>query len=104
MSGFIANNRQNLEFPYLRPKTSTFVELLLIAIILQSQKGSSAVRDERKLLDIFLLPKEMAGMAKAFRHFIKKVVSKTDVAGSETDRETIKWGCELVGDALQTTG
>ncbi|KAL9613072.1 MAG: hypothetical protein Q9167_002371 [Letrouitia subvulpina] len=95
---------KNLNFLYLPPKTSTFVELLLIAIILQSQKGSNAVRDERRLLNIFLLPKEMVGMAKTLRLFIKKVVSRTDVAGSATDTETIRWGCKLVRDALQTVG
>lgn len=104
MSFSRANNQQNLKFLYLQPKTSTFVELLLIAIILQSQKGSNAARDERKLLNIFHLPKEMVGMAKALRRFIKKVVSRTDVAGSVTDRETIKWGCKLVRDALQSIG
>lgn len=30
-----------------------------------------------------------------------KVVSKTDVAGTKVDRETVKWGCKVVQSALR---
>lgn len=32
---------------------------------------------------------------------MKKVVSKTDVAGSRVDRETVKWGCKVAEGALR---
>lgn len=30
-----------------------------------------------------------------------KVVSKTDVAGTKVDRETVKWGCKVAQSALR---
>ena len=97
----VADSEQNLNLLYLEPKTSTFVELLLITVILQSQKGCHGSRDEKKLLDLFLQSKDMPGMARGLRYFLRKVVGKTDVGGSAADKETIKWGCRLARDALQ---
>ena len=76
------------------------MEILLIATILHSQQGSDQSRNEKALVDIFLKPKEMPEMASGLRYFLKKVVSKTDVAGSKVDQATVKWGCKIAGDAL----
>ena len=76
------------------------MEILLITTILHSQQGSGKSRKEKVLLDIFLTPKEMPEMARGLRYFLKKVVSKTDVAGSEIDQATVKWGCKVAGEAL----
>lgn len=51
-------------------------------------------------MDIFLKPKEIPEMAGGLRYFLKKVVSKTDVAGTRLDKETVKWGCKVASDAL----
>ena len=51
-------------------------------------------------MDIFLKPKEIPEMAGGLRYFLKKVVGKTDVAGSKHDNETVKWGCKVASDAL----
>ena len=76
------------------------MEILLITTILHSQQGSDKSRNEKVLLDIFLQPKEMAEMASGLRYFLKKVVSKTDVAGSKVDRAIAQWGCKVACDAL----
>lgn len=51
-------------------------------------------------MDIFLKPKEIPEMAGGLRYFLKKVVSKTDVAGTKLDKATVKWGCKVASDAL----
>ena len=51
-------------------------------------------------MDIFLKPKEISQMAGGLRYFLKKVVSKTDVAGGKEDTEIVKWGCKVTSDAL----
>ncbi|KAL9629926.1 MAG: hypothetical protein Q9164_006659, partial [Protoblastenia rupestris] len=53
---------KKLNLAYLQPKTSMFLELLLITTILQSQR-SREERNEAALVDIFLKPKEMQTMA-----------------------------------------
>lgn len=91
---------KNLNFAYLQSRTRTFVEILLITTIVHSQQGSDKSRNEKVLLDIFLTPKEIPEMASGLRYFLKKVVSKTDVAGSKVDEAIVKWGCKIAGDAL----
>ena len=91
---------KNLNLAYLRPKTRMFVEILLITLILQTQISGGEKRNEATLVDIFLRPKEMIDMASSLRYFLKKVVSKGDIAGSSQDRETVRWGCKVASDAL----
>ena len=91
---------KNLNLAFLQPRTRTFVELLLTTVIIESQKSYGDHRNEANLLEIFLRPKEMAEMASSLRYFLKKVVSKSDIAGSRQDRDTVKWGCKMASDAL----
>lgn len=76
------------------------MEILLITTIFHSQQGSGKSRNEKVLLDIFLKPKEILEMASGLRYFLKRVVSKTDVAGNKVEKATVKWGCKIAGDAL----
>lgn len=76
------------------------MEILLITTILHSQQGLDKSRNEKVLLDIFLKPKEILEMASGLRYFLKKVVSKTDVAGSMVDQAMVRWGCKVACDAL----
>ena len=78
------------------------MEILIITTILHSQRGSDRSRNEKLLLDIFLKPKETPEMASGLRYFLKKVVSKTDVAGSKVDQAVIKRACLMASDALST--
>ena len=73
---------------------------MLVTTIIHSQQDSGESRNEKALMDIFLKPKEIPEMAGGLRYFLKKVVSKTDVAGTKLDKETVKWGCKVASDAL----
>lgn len=76
------------------------MEILLFTAILHSQQASDKSRSEKVLLDIFLKPKEISEMASGLQYFLKKVVSKTDIAGSKADQAIVKWGCKVACDAL----
>ncbi|KAL9104350.1 MAG: hypothetical protein Q9163_000696 [Psora crenata] len=91
---------KNLNLAYLQPRSRMFVELLLITTILQSQPPDEKRRNEAAVLDIFMKPKEMPQMASSLQFFLKKVVGKSDVAGSQRDRQIVKWGAKVAGDAL----
>ena len=97
-----------MNLAYLRPKTKNFVELLFITIILNSQGGSAEndkykdrEKDEQAIIELFLGCKDTPGLATGLQYFMKKVVSKTDVAGTKVDRETVKWGCKVAQSALR---
>ena len=92
---------KNLNLGYLQPKTRIFIEILLVTTILQSQTAAGGARHEASVREIFLKPKEMPEMARGLRWFLKKTVSKSDIAGSEEDKEVIKWGCKIARSALK---
>ena len=91
---------KNLNIAYLRPKTSMFVEILLITLIIQTQRSAGEKRNEASLVDVFIRPKEMTDLASSLRYFLENVVAKGDIAGSGQDRETVRWGCRVASDAL----
>ncbi|KAK4695224.1 nucleolar MIF4G domain-containing protein 1, partial [Lecanoromycetidae sp. Uapishka_2] len=95
---------KNLNLACLQPKTRTFCELLIITAIVHSQIGSNGRKDEKAMLNIFVKPKEALEMAGGLRYFLKKVVSKTDVAGGKLEKEMVRWGCKIAGDALTILG
>lgn len=73
---------------------------MLITVIVHSQQGSENGRNEKPLMSIFLRLEHAPQLARGLQYFLKKVVSKTDVAGSRTDKETVKWGCKVTGNVL----
>ena len=77
------------------------MEVLLITVILQSQQGTEDKKDKKPLNAIFLRSKDTPDLARGLQYFLKKVVSKTDIAGSKQDTETVRWGCKIARDALQ---
>ncbi|KAJ5918197.1 hypothetical protein N7454_010572 [Penicillium verhagenii] len=105
---------KNLNFAYLQPKTKTFVEVLLITIIQQSQKSKKGskknkkktspeepVKDEESLMQIFMRVQDTPHVAKGLMFFIRKVVSKTDILSSEKEQKEVRWGCNVAVDALK---
>lgn len=90
-----------LNFAYLQTKTRTFVELMLITVFLELRGDRGGGKAEAPIIEVFLGPKEAPIMARGLQYFLKMVVSKTDVAGTEQDKETVKWGCKVAGDALK---
>lgn len=106
---------KTLNFAYLQPKTKTFVELLVISIIQQSQKSKKALkkakstkggsedsgRDEETLMQIFLKVQETPHIAKGLIYFVRKVVAKSDILSSEKEQKLVRWGCNVAVDALK---
>jgi nucleolar MIF4G domain-containing protein 1 len=94
------NVLKNLSLSYLQPKTKTFVEVLLITIMLQTQAKFKDKRDEAAVISIIMKAKDTPGLVRGLQYFLKKVVSKTDIAGGKAEKATVKWACKVAGDAL----
>lgn len=73
---------------------------MMIAIILHSQKGAGGSREESRVIETFVQANGNPAMARGLQRFLKKTVSRTDVAGTEADNETVKWGCGVARNAL----
>ncbi|EZF70468.1 hypothetical protein H105_07279 [Trichophyton soudanense CBS 452.61] len=99
-----------LDFPYLQPKTKTFVEILLITVMTQSQQKSHQKHksegntddgyDEKALVTIFIKTSETPQVIAGLRYFIRKVVTKSDVVTSKRDKKLVKWACKTALDTL----
>lgn len=89
-----------LNLVILQPKTSIFVELLLITTILHSQRDADDRRNEKTLMDVFLTAKETREISSGLQYFLKKVVRKTNAVDQKEDKDTVKRACKLLGDAL----
>lgn len=92
---------KDLNFAFLEGRIRYFAELLMSTVILQSQDGVEGHRNEERTMAIFLRLKEMPDTARGLQYFLKKVVSKTDIAGSKEEMETVRWGCQVARDALK---
>ncbi|KAL3442549.1 hypothetical protein BJX65DRAFT_217954 [Aspergillus insuetus] len=106
---------KSLNFAYLQPKTKTFVELLMISIIQQSQKqtkkskkrksnsdtGDDSGFDEKPLVEIFMRTQDTPQVVKGCIFFLRKVVARTDIVASEKEAKMVKWGVRVAVDALK---
>jgi nucleolar MIF4G domain-containing protein 1 len=98
--GLSITSLKPLNFAYLKPKTRTFIEILLVTVIVESQKGAKGGRDEKSLLSIFINTDTALGMVPGLQYFIKKVISKTDITANKAEKETVKWACKVVSGLL----
>ncbi|PVH71835.1 hypothetical protein DL98DRAFT_520821 [Cadophora sp. DSE1049] len=92
---------KNLNFSYLQTKTKIFMEVFFIAVLLQCQRQAENKRDEQALRYIFGQAKETPQLIRGLQYFLKKVVSKTDIAGGKEEKATVKWACKVAGDTLK---
>lgn len=92
---------KNLNLSYLQTKTKTFLEVLFISLLLQSQKQSETKRDEQAVVAIFAKAKDTPQLIRGLQYFLKKVVSKTDIAGGKEEKATVKWACKVARDTLE---
>ncbi|KAF7883863.1 hypothetical protein EAF00_011175 [Botryotinia globosa] len=99
--GLGLNVLKNLNLSYLQAKTKTFCEVLFITIILQTQKASKESQDTKAIANLFSRVKETPQMITGLQYFLKRVVGKTDIAGGKAEKDIVKWGCKIAGDALQ---
>ncbi|KAH9861624.1 hypothetical protein J1614_011376 [Plenodomus biglobosus] len=81
---------KNLNFPYMQPKTKTFVEVILVTTILESLKGSKDKRNERAVREVFVEVDQAPEMIAGLQFFLKKTVRKTDIV-EKADKETVGW-------------
>lgn len=89
-----------LSFQYLKPKTKTFVEIMLFTVIMESQKGAKGGRDQKKLLNIFVNADTAPEMIAGLQYFLKKVVRKTKLTADKAEKETVQWACQEVAKML----
>jgi len=89
---------KNLNLRFLQPKTKTFLEVLFVTALLQCQKGKK--RDEKAVAGIFVKAKDNETLLRGLQYFVRKTVSKCDIAGGKGDVATVKWCCKVAGDTL----
>jgi nucleolar MIF4G domain-containing protein 1 len=92
---------KNLNLSYLQPGAKTFIEVLFITILLQSQRQAEASRDEQAVANVFMKVKDFPHLIRGIQYFLKKVVSKTDIAGGKEQKATVKWACKVAEDILE---
>lgn len=92
---------KNLNLSYLQEKTKTFLEVLFITVLLQSQKQAKGKRDEQAVVAVFAKVKEQPQLIRGLQYFVKKVVGKTDIAGGKEEKATVKWACKVARDTLE---
>ncbi|KAL1958534.1 hypothetical protein VTO42DRAFT_4398 [Malbranchea cinnamomea] len=103
---------KTLDFLYLQPKTRTFVELLLITAILQTQQkprrqqkhsdqNENSEFDEKPLVDVFMRIRDTPQVVTGLIYFIRKVVAKSDIVSSKKEKKTLRWGCRVALDTLK---
>ncbi|EQL29902.1 hypothetical protein BDFG_07586 [Blastomyces dermatitidis ATCC 26199] len=108
-----------LDFAYLQPKTKTFVELLLVTVMVQTQQkrlrklrrneqapsGSKEADgeefDEKALADVFMRTRETPQIVPRLIYFIRKVVAKTDIVASKKEKRIVKWASNIALDTLK---
>ncbi|KAG9249151.1 hypothetical protein BJ878DRAFT_431771 [Calycina marina] len=92
---------KNLNLGFLQPKTKIFMEVLLISVLLQSQRQSDTKRDEVAVVNVMLRVKDTPQLITGLQYFIKKVIGRTDIAGGKEEKATIKWACKVCLETLQ---
>lgn len=115
---------KNLNFAYLQPKTSTFVEVLIITVFQQTspsstrktkstdpKKKQAETEEELKDKQAVLLTRIFAQthqtaphIVKGLIYFIRKVVAKSDIVASSKEKKSVKWGCGIAVNALTGLG
>jgi nucleolar MIF4G domain-containing protein 1 len=93
---------KNLNLSYLQATTKTFMEVLFITILLLLQKHSESKRNEQAVVNIFNKAKDTPQLIRGLQYFLRKVVSKTEIAGGKAEKATVKWACKLAGATLET--
>ena len=112
---------KNLNFAYLQPKTSTFVEVLIVTVFQQTspssarktksadlKKKQAETEEELKDKQAVLLTRIFAQthqtaphIVKGLIYFIRKVVAKSDIVANSKEKRLVKWGCGLRTRALE---
>jgi nucleolar MIF4G domain-containing protein 1 len=92
---------KTLDLAFLKDQAHTFVELMLVRLILQSQDTVSKSHDEKAVQAIFARAADAPQIISRLHIFIKKPVTQSDLASSPKERATLKWGSRVAIDTLQ---
>jgi nucleolar MIF4G domain-containing protein 1 len=92
---------KNLNLSYLQSKTKTFLEVFLITVLLRSQRQTESRRDEQAIVNIFIKATDTPQVVMGLRYFLRKIVSKTDIAGGKEEKATVKWASKIACDTLE---
>jgi nucleolar MIF4G domain-containing protein 1 len=92
---------KTLNLAFLKDQAHTFVELLFVRLILQSQETVSKSHDEKALQAIFARAADAPQIISGLHIFIKQAVTQSDLASSPKERATLKWGSRVAIDTLQ---
>ena len=92
---------KTLKFAYLKEQAHTFVELLLVTIILQSQERSSNGHDDKSLHIIFGRVADAPQVISGLQLFIKKVVAQSDLVSSQKEKTMLKRASRVACDVLK---
>lgn len=92
---------RKLNLSYLQTKTKSFIEVLFVTIFLQSQRQSESKRDEQAVVNVLSTVKDIPELIGGMQYFLRKVVSKTDIAGGKAEKETVRWASKLAGVTLE---
>ena len=93
---------KTLNLAYLKEQARTFVELLLVVVILQSQEAVSNGHDESILRTTFGKVVDAPQIINVLQIFIRKVVAQSDLVASSKERATLTWGSKIAADTLKT--
>ncbi|KAK0713823.1 hypothetical protein B0T26DRAFT_678107 [Lasiosphaeria miniovina] len=87
-----------LNLPYLQSNTRAFVEIMLIATLLECQT-SETPRDA--IAAAFKTAETAPPLARGLQWFMKKVIRKSDLAGSKENAEHVKEACKIAESVLE---
>lgn len=92
-----------LSLPYLQAKARAFVEVLLITALLECSKAEKAGQDdtETAIGRMVASLKDAPELSRGLQWFIKKVIRKSDLAGSKGDAKKLKSACTMADRALE---
>ena len=76
------------------------MEILLITMIIESRHQENRSNGAQSLKDILYGLKDTPVMVHGIHFFLKKIVARTDVAGSREHTAIVKWGCKVADDVL----
>ncbi|KAI9685711.1 MAG: suppressor of glycerol defect [Bathelium mastoideum] len=96
---------KTLNLPYLRSKTRTFVEIMLVTIIQHGQSPPGAEKRSRSyrkaaLISIFSKAGENPELAAGLQYFLKTHVARSDIVASKKEAKVLGSACEVIKETL----
>ncbi|KAF2760089.1 hypothetical protein EJ05DRAFT_536271 [Pseudovirgaria hyperparasitica] len=92
---------KTIEFPYLEPKLSSFVEVLLVTVIQEAAKiGKEKTGEHKVLKEVFTEVRQTPGLASGLQYFVGEVVRKGEIVSGRKERGAIRKGCDIIGKVL----